>query len=253
MIADRQVGRPQARIARFAASLAALAFLWLCTTALAIAQVSFTKAGGWRVADGRSQFETCTTTCQPSLSGSGAGQLYWPEGVAVDGSGDVFETDTKNLRADKFRATSNTGSNSAVPRCSTAQLRLKFVDMQAAAGRQYIDYAFKNAGARKCSLRGYPTVVLLDKQGHVIHFAHAKVGHFPASPIRTVVIGSGKRAFFSFVRADGAFCPGSAFTFYGLRVSPPNNAIGFRPHLGRTLACDASAKVSAVRPKRFPF
>ena len=145
------------------------------------------------------------------------------------------------------------GSSSAVPRCLTAQLRLKFVDMQAATGHRFIDYAFKNVGARKCSLRGYPTVVLLDKRGHVIHSAHAKVAHFPISPIRTVVIGSRKSAFFSFTWADGAFCPGRAFTFYDLRVSPPNNAVGFRPHLGKTPACDASARRSAVRPKRFPF
>ena len=145
------------------------------------------------------------------------------------------------------------GSSSAVPQCSTAQLRIKFVDAQAAAGRRYIDYAFKNAGGGKCSLRGYPTVVLLDQQGHVIRSAHAKVGHFPVSPIRTVVIGSGQRAFFTFVWGDGAFCPGRAFTFYGLRVSPPNNAIGFRRILGKSPACDAFTTVSAVRPKRLPF
>jgi uncharacterized protein DUF4232 len=86
-----------------------------------------------------------------------------------------------------FLAGPAAGSSSAAPQCSTAQLRLKFIDTQAAAGRRYIDYAFKNAGARQCSLRGYPTVVLLDKQGHVIHSAHAKVGHSPISPIRTVV------------------------------------------------------------------
>lgn len=144
-------------------------------------------------------------------------------------------------------------SSSAAPHCSTAQLRLMFVDAQAALGRRYIDYAFKNAGASSCSLRGYPTGLLLDKQGHVIGSAHAKVAHFSASPIRTVVIGSGKRGFFTFVWGDGAFCPGRAFTFYGLQVSPPNNAIGFRRGLGKTSACDARAAVSAVRPKRLPF
>ena len=135
------------------------------------------------------------------------------------------------------------GSSSAVPQCSTVQLRLGIVDTQAALGHRYIDYAFKNAGATNCSLRGYPTVVLLDKQGHVIHSAHAKVVHSPVSPIRTVVIGSGKRAFFTFMWGDGAFCPGRAFTFYSLRVSPPNNAIGFRPVLGKTPACDALTTV----------
>ena len=49
------------------------------------------------------------------------------------------------------------GPGPVVPHCSTAQLRLRFVDTQAAAGRRYIDSAFTNAGARECSLRGYPT------------------------------------------------------------------------------------------------
>jgi hypothetical protein len=140
-----------------------------------------------------------------------------------------------------------------VTHCSTARLRLRFVDTQAAAGRRYIDYAFKNAGARKCSLRGYPTGILLDKRGHVIRSARATVRHLPISPIRTVVIGSGKRAFFSFVWGNPGFCATGVFTFYGLRVSPPNNAIGFRRRLGKTSACDGITGVSAVRPKRFPF
>jgi Protein of unknown function (DUF4232) len=149
------------------------------------------------------------------------------------------------------------GSSSAVPRCSTAQLRLESVDTQAAAGRVYSDYAFANAGARSCSLRGYATVVLLDKQGHVLHSAHATVDHFPVSPIGTVVLGSGKRAFFTFVWVNRGFCLGRTFTFYGLRVSPPNNAIGFRLVLGKTLGCvfhgASPVGVSAVRPKRLPL
>ena len=140
------------------------------------------------------------------------------------------------------------GAGAATSRCSTSQLRLRFVQTQAATGHRFIDYAFKNAGPAACSLRGYSSAVLLDKHGHVIQSADAKVGHWTISKVRTVVISSGKRAFFTFTWLDGGFCPKS-FTFYSLRVSPPKNAKGFRQHLGKTPTCNSSAMVSAIRPK----
>lgn len=221
---------------------------------------AFALTWGWGAVSGHDQLETCTTatTCRGGNDGGGAGELSSPDAVAVDGSRDVFVGDDMNSRLDEFRVASSAqttppGSTGGRSTCATAKLRLTFVDTQAAAGQRYVDYALTNAGARTCSLRGYATAVLLNRQGQVIHSAHAKVGHSPASPVRTVTIGPRKRAFFSFIWGDGGFCPGNAFTFYGLRVSPPNNATGFRPHLGKTTACDASARVSAVRPKRFPF
>jgi hypothetical protein len=141
------------------------------------------------------------------------------------------------------------GAGAATSRCSTSQLRLRFVQSQAATGHRFIDYAFKNAGAAACSLRGYPSAVLLDKHGHVIQSTDAKVGHWTISEVRTVVISPGKRAFFTFTWVDGGFCPGKSFSFYSLRVSPPNNAAGFQQHLGKTPTCNGSAKVSAIRPK----
>jgi hypothetical protein len=139
------------------------------------------------------------------------------------------------------------GAGATTPRCGTAQLQLKFVQEQAATGHRYIDYAYKNVGAAACSLRGYSTASLLDGHAHVIPSANAKVGHWGISPVRTVVVGPGKRAFFTFTWADGGFCPGHSFTFYNLHVSPPNNTPGFQQHLGKTPTCDDSANVSAVR------
>jgi Domain of unknown function (DUF4232) len=142
------------------------------------------------------------------------------------------------------------GAAGASSSCATAQLSLKFLGQQAATGHRFNDYAFKNGAAASCSLRGYPSAVLLDKRGHVIRTTGARVGHFTISRVRTVVVGPGKRAFFTFTWAAGAFCPGHAFTFYKLRVSPPGNARGFVWNLGRTSACSNSARVSAVRSKR---
>jgi DNA-binding beta-propeller fold protein YncE len=63
---------------------------------------AFIKAWGWGVADGQSQLETCTTTCQFGLGGGGAGQLHGAYGIALDGSGEVFVTDYNNNRIVEF-------------------------------------------------------------------------------------------------------------------------------------------------------
>ena len=50
----------------------------LTLTAAASANVSFTRAYGWGVADGASKFETCTTTCLGGIGGGGAGEVREP-------------------------------------------------------------------------------------------------------------------------------------------------------------------------------
>jgi tripartite motif-containing protein 71 len=60
---------------------------------------------GWGVQDGSAAFETCTSSCQAGISGSGDGQFNAPHAVAVDGSGNVFVTDEQNHRIQKFDGT----------------------------------------------------------------------------------------------------------------------------------------------------
>ena len=91
------------RLGRIVALFAALV-VSLTLTAAASADVSFTKAYGWGVSDGASQFETCTSTCQPGIEGGGAGQFYDPAGVATDSSGDVYVADDEAERIDEFSA-----------------------------------------------------------------------------------------------------------------------------------------------------
>ncbi|HEX9967946.1 MAG TPA: hypothetical protein VGB06_08360, partial [Solirubrobacterales bacterium] len=63
----------------------------------------FVKAWGWAVADGTTAGpQTCTTTCFKGKAGSGAGQLNFPLGVAVDGNGDVYVFELLNSRVQKF-------------------------------------------------------------------------------------------------------------------------------------------------------
>ena len=70
---------------------------------------AFLLAWGWGVADGRTQApQTCTTTCYAGMSGSGAGELGFAEGVAVDNDPlstsykDVYIVDIDNRRVEKF-------------------------------------------------------------------------------------------------------------------------------------------------------
>jgi sugar lactone lactonase YvrE len=63
---------------------------------------AFIRAWGWGVADGASHFETCTSTCRAGIGGTGAGQLNAPDGVATDGSGNVYVADELNSRIDEF-------------------------------------------------------------------------------------------------------------------------------------------------------
>ena len=65
---------------------------------------AFIKAYGWGVADGMSQFETCTSTCRAGIGGGAAGQFTGPWGVAIDPSGDVYVADDGNERIDEFSA-----------------------------------------------------------------------------------------------------------------------------------------------------
>jgi sugar lactone lactonase YvrE len=75
---------------------------------------AFIEAYGWGVADGASQFETCTSTCQGGGLGAGAGELSSPWGVAVDGSGDVYVADGAQERIDEFAIIMVVGPPSAL-------------------------------------------------------------------------------------------------------------------------------------------
>ncbi len=62
----------------------------------------FVKAFGWGVADGSSELQVCTETCQAGKPGSGPGQLDSPGGAVADADGNVYVVDVGNLRVQKF-------------------------------------------------------------------------------------------------------------------------------------------------------
>ena len=64
----------------------------------------FIKAWGWGVRDGSAELQTCTelTGCQQGIVGSGPGQINGAQGIAVDGSGNVYVAERDNHRIQKF-------------------------------------------------------------------------------------------------------------------------------------------------------
>jgi Fibronectin type III domain len=70
----------------------------------------FVRAWGWGVADGLSEFETCTLVCQKGIAGPGAGQFSKPSYIAVNNStaltdmakGDAYVGDSTNNTVQRF-------------------------------------------------------------------------------------------------------------------------------------------------------
>ena len=63
---------------------------------------TFLSTWGWGVADGSNAFQVCTSSCQAGIHGSGDGQLWTPQGVAVGSSGNVYVADWNNARVQQF-------------------------------------------------------------------------------------------------------------------------------------------------------
>jgi RHS repeat-associated protein len=61
----------------------------------------FIMAAGWGVSNGKSEAETCTTTCQTGIAGSGNGQFFDPQSVAIS-EGNVYVADRGNNRVEEL-------------------------------------------------------------------------------------------------------------------------------------------------------
>ena len=62
---------------------------------------TFLKAFGWGVANGKAEAQTCTSSCQAGLAGSGAGQLDAASDIAV-AQGHIWVVDNAVKRVDEF-------------------------------------------------------------------------------------------------------------------------------------------------------
>jgi len=59
---------------------------------------------GWGVNNGSNSFQTCSTSCQAEISGSGDGQFDKPYGVAVDSSDNIIVADKSDHRIQVFNS-----------------------------------------------------------------------------------------------------------------------------------------------------
>jgi DNA-binding beta-propeller fold protein YncE len=72
------------------------------------AEGNFEMAFGWGVDNGEAKLQSCTTTCQSGIAGSGKGQFNTPTSIAVDDDPlspsfhDVYVVDSGNRRVEKF-------------------------------------------------------------------------------------------------------------------------------------------------------
>jgi sugar lactone lactonase YvrE/phosphodiesterase/alkaline phosphatase D-like protein len=65
---------------------------------------TFTKAFGWGVSNGKSEAQTCTTSCKAGLAGSGNGEFKKPWGIAMAPTGEILVSDVENNRVQEFSA-----------------------------------------------------------------------------------------------------------------------------------------------------
>jgi sugar lactone lactonase YvrE/phosphodiesterase/alkaline phosphatase D-like protein len=65
---------------------------------------TFTKAFGWGVSNGKSEAQTCTSSCKAGVAGSGNGEFKKPWGVAIAPTGEILVSDVENNRVQEFSA-----------------------------------------------------------------------------------------------------------------------------------------------------
>ena len=63
---------------------------------------TFLSMFGFGVDDGTAAFQTCTSSCQIGISGSGDGQFSFPHGVTIDSSDNLYVAGGNNHRVQKF-------------------------------------------------------------------------------------------------------------------------------------------------------
>jgi WD40 repeat protein len=104
--------------------------------------------------------------------------------------------------------------------CPVSHLRLRLVQGRIATSHWSGVLALRNIGPARCTLRGYPSVRLLNRRGHALN---ARIAHARGLSVQSVTLSSGQRAFFTFNYALGGACLSHSFTAYGLAVTPPGD------------------------------
>jgi hypothetical protein len=147
---------------------------------------------------------------------------------------------------------SNAGTHAAadIPRCDVNDERYTYLPSQGAAGTMYEKFRISHRGKRpRCTLKGYPSVDLLDKHGRSLGIKVRRDRHFK---VKRRVLKKGNRIYFwvhhpSFERKTGKACPHKV---YKIRVRLPRHSKsvtfkGFDP----VRFCDDGARKTPFRAK----
>ncbi len=120
------------------------------------------------------------------------------------------------------RAAESAGS--AVPRCKLHQLHISLHSSDGGAGHGGWVIVFRNR-ARACTLRGYPGVDGVHKDGTTsVHARRTREGYLGGSyRVKTVALDNGEAASTIFEGINGpVWSEGRCHEYAALRITPPN-------------------------------
>jgi len=120
--------------------------------------------------------------------------------------------------------------------CSKS-LALSYVRALNSAGHGQWDLALRNTSRSACSLRGFAAVHLQGPHGKVLR---VRVTHSSRTPVRTVVLAPGKRAFFTVEFPAAGPCGRRVFTAYGVLVRVGSYNAGLELPVGGVRMCAPS-------------
>jgi hypothetical protein len=114
---------------------------------------------------------------------------------------------------------------------------LAFVRGSTTLGHGQWDLSLRNTSARTCTLRGFAGVQLLGQHNKKLR---VRVKHSGRSPVRTVALAPGKRAFFTVTFPTGTACGRRVYKAYGLLVRWAGYTAGLETRPSGVTICDPS-------------
>ena len=157
-------------------------------------------------------------------------------GLAACGGGSSSSTD------------GGASASSATPPCAANDLRISAGQGNGATGHAIAPFHLRNASSHTCSLRGFPRVVLLDRDGPMgVAVKPRATDFFEHTAIHPVKLApaAGARFHLAFEDAiNGGNCP----TAKGMRASLPQGGT-LSVQLNGQLACPGGVSVSPFAPE----
>jgi hypothetical protein len=130
-------------------------------------------------------------------------------------------------------------ANAAAHRCGDADIAVTATGSQGAAGHSSFVLEFDNISGVRCTLRGYPGLDAIGKQGHVLAHAQRRLHGITggASKIRTILVKPGHFASANVGWANAAADGGDCTFSHSVNATPAGT--GYTVHLAKSVSiCD---------------